>query len=435
MSDGGVELYVLDKNLKMIYLVDAYESLIWANRYVKEGDCEVYIEATSENLKYLRKGYYLSRPDDDMVCRIEKVQLDTDAENGNYLIVTGYDAKKIVGQRVIWSTISVDGKVEDYIRQIISDNLTSPGMHARQIVNDAGQNMFYLWNKANFSEVTTEQVSYKNVAEKIQELCVKYGWGYKVVVNQSKFWFVLYRGTDRSDTVIFSDEFENIISTHYIEDKSQYRNVALVGGEGEGAERSRNVSGYAEGIDRYELFVDAKDISRSISYEQLTETYPDGSIYPQGATTDAYWRMDYVNIPEVDPEQFAEIKIRYPNGQVVTIDGNTYWQAYDVDIAVLHRDNPESNFDVRLLDVIYNTYLINRGYEKLAEFPSTVSFEGSIDPQTTFSYKRDYFLGDIVKVRNEFGIEAEARIVEILESWDENGYTVEPKYEYLSTEV
>lgn len=430
-----LDVYVLNGDLQIIAMIDNYTSLIWANRYIENGDCELYIEATVENLNLLKKGNYLKRPDDDMVCRIEKVELDTSAEDGNFIIVTGFDVKKILHQRVIWNMISVDGNVEDYIRQIISENVSSPNQSSRYITNASGVPNFFLGNRAGFSEVITEQVSYKNVEEKLQEICTKYGWGFKIIVDVGNFYFVLYKGTDRSNSVIFSSDYENIISTKYIDDKSNYCNVALIGGAGEGSNRARNVSGYAEGMDRYETFVDAKDISRIITYDDLCELYPHGSIYPQGATTFAHWRMDYINVPKVDDEQFREVKQRYPNGQVVTIDGNTYWQCYDVDIAVLERIDVDADFIVTLLDVVYNTHLINRGYERLAEFPQVISFEGEIDPSTTFTYKQDYFLGDIVTVRNQFGIEAEVRIVEVVESWDTTGYVIQPKFEYLKLEV
>lgn len=437
MSNEMMEIYVLNGDLQPLALIDNYTSLIWANRYVEEGDCELYIEATAENLQILRKGNYLKRADDDMICRIEKIELETDVENGNFLIITGYDVKKFLKQRVIWNMISVDGKTEDYIRQIIQENLVTPNQSSRYITNASGRPNFFLGDRAGFSEVITEQVSYKNVGEKIEEICTKYGWGFKIIMDSTteNFYFILYKGDDRSESVIFAPEFENIISTTYTDDKSNFYNVALVGGEGEGSERSRNVSGYAEGLDRSEIFVDAKDISRTISYDELTDLYPHGSIYPQGAATFGHWRMDYINVPKVDAEQFREVKERFPNGQEVWIDGNVYWQCYDVDIAVLQRESADEDFEVTLLDVVYNTYLINRGYEKLAEFPEVISFEGSVDPETTFTYKRDYFLGDIVSVRNEYGIEAQVRIVEVVELWDTNGHTIEPKFEYLNMEV
>ena len=87
------DIYVLDGNLSLIYIIDTYKSCIWANRYYNVGDCEVYLPARPELMGILVKGNYLVRTDDDMVCRIKRIELDTDAENGDYLIVTGKTAK------------------------------------------------------------------------------------------------------------------------------------------------------------------------------------------------------------------------------------------------------------------------------------------------------------------------------------------------------
>ena len=48
-----------------------------------------------------------------------------------------------------------------------------------------------------------------------------------------------------------------------------------------------------------------------------------------------------------------------------------------------------------------------------------------------YKYKEDYNLGDIVNIVNEFGISINARITEIIESQDDNGYTIEPTFENI----
>lgn len=439
-----IDVYVLNGDLEQIGIIDNYTSLIWVNRYDTEGDCELYIEATSENLKLLKKGNYLSRLDDEMVCRIEKVELDTDVENGNYIIVTGYDVKKILGQRIIWSQTNVDGNVEDYIRDLVYTSLVNPILSARQIKNASGRANFFLGDKAGFTDVTSQQSTYDKVNKKVQELCKKYGWGYKVITDVGNFYFLLYVGTDRTNSVIFADDFENLISTKYIEDSSNLANVALIGGEGEGSERSRNVSGYAEGLNRNEIFVDAKDISRTITWGDLISMYPTTDQGGKGhidtsALGAAVYRMDSIDISIVDSNQLTELKNAYPDGQEITgADGNSYYQIYNVVIADLPAkaltEAMKDSDSVILRDLVYSVYLLNRGYEKLSEYGTVVSFEGSVEPDVTFKYKRDYFIGDMITVRNEYGIEAKARIVEVVEVCDDNGYSVEPKFEYFETQ-
>lgn len=435
-----IDLYVLNGDLERIGIIDSYVSLIWSNRYNEDGDCELYVEANDYSLSMLKKGYYLIRDDDDMVCRIKKIELTTDIENGNYLIVTGYDVKDILGQRVVWSQTNVDGNVENYIRKLINDSLVNPSLSARQIKNVSGRANFFLGDKQNFTEVISEQITYKSVREKTQELCKKYGWGYKVIADIGNFYFILYKGTDRSNSVMFSPQFENLISTNYQEDSTNLANIALVGGEGEGSERSRNVSGYAEGLNRNEIFVDARDISKTITWRDLIALYPTTDQGGKGhidesALGAAVYRMDSIDIAIVDNNQLTELQANYPSGQIITKSGNQYYQIYNVVIADLPAkaltETMDDTDDVILRDLVYSVYLLNRGYEKLAEYGTTVTFNGTVEPTMSFEYKKDYFLGDKVTVENEFGISAVARIVEVIEVVDENGYSIEPKFEYV----
>ena len=429
-----IEIIVLDRDLNRIGVIDYYESVIWAKRYNDIGDCELYLPATTEALSLLKKGNYLTRDDDDMVCRIETIEIDTDVETGNYLIVTGYDAKKILHQRIIWSQLNVDGSVEGYIRSMVQKSLCNPALEARQIRNSQGQQMFFLGNVAGFTEVTTEQVTYDVVGEKVRDLCLKYGWGHKIVQDAGKFYFVLYKGTDRKDSVVFSEEYENLKSTKFSDDETNLANVALIAGEGEGSERMRNVSGYAEGINRFEIYVDARDLSRTIDWESLTSMYPTtdhgGHGYIVETAGGVFYKMDLINIEILDADQLTQLEINYPNGQVVTIGGVNYYQIYDVIIADLESSSPEPTDSVILRPLIYEVYLLNRGYENMSEYGGIITFEGTIEPDVTFVYKVDYDLGDIVTVQNQYGISVDARIVEIVENEDSNGYKVEPKFEY-----
>lgn len=423
-----IDLYVYDTNLQLVGLVDAYTSLIWVPRYADLGDCEVYIEATTETLALLKKNYYLARNDDEMICQIKKIELDTDAENGNYLIVTGYDVKRFLDQRIIWYIMTCDGLLEDFIRDMITVSMIDEG--DRAIPN------FELGAAAGFTEQNSEQVSYKNLGEKVREYCKKYGWGYRVRLDSGKFIFELYKGTDRTAEVIFSDNYENLATSAYVEDDTNLGTVALVAGQGEGADRLRRVSGDASGLARHEIFVDAKDISYTLTWAELTEIYPTqdqgGSGYITGSAETGYsYALDNLFVQIIDENHLAELQADYPGGTVVEVGGTSYYQLEDAVVAALPNGDPGDSDTVTLAEIIYSVYLLTRGYDKLSEFGSIVSFEGAIEPNTTFEYKKDYFLGDLVTVENEFGISVEARITEVVEVNDNNGYSVEPKFEYI----
>lgn len=432
------DIYVLDQNFNLVYVVDTYKSCIWSKRYVELGDCELYLPATAELLTVLVIGYYLVRQNDDMVCRIKKVQLDTDAENGDYLIITGKDTKDLCDQRIVWSTMTCDGPLETFIRQMVTSTMITPSLSARTMLKANGSALVALGSAAGFTDILTEQVSYKNVGEKIREYCTKYGWGYKMILNGSTLNFILYKGVDRSDEVFFSDDYENLDTTTYTLDDTNLGNVALVAGEGEGSERSRNVSGYEEGIDRYEIFVDAKDITQTVSWSDLVSLYPTTDSGGQGyfATEGSQnvYRLNYLNVHIVDSDQLTQLKANYPTGQEITIDGIDYYQVYNVTIANVPSASPADNDNVTLRAVIYEVYLLNRGYDKLAEYGEKITFNGTIEPKVTFEYKEDYDLGDIVTVQNRYGVTASVRIVEVIEVDDDNGYSVQPKFQFVEQE-
>lgn len=431
-----IDIYVLNKNLEAVGIIDSYRSLIWANRYYTVGDCELYLEASDSNISLLEAGNYLVRADDNMVCRINRVEVDTSAEEGNYLIVNGTDTKSFLDQRIVWSTLTCDGNLESFIRQLVNKTLINAALGARSLYKPNGSLLLQLGTAAGFTEVLTEQVTYKNVGEKVRDYCKTYGWGYRVVLSNNTLWFQLYNGTDRSNEVFFSDAYENLSSTKYVDDKTNMGNVALIAGEGEGANRARNVYGYAEGIDRYEHYIDAKDIAKSITWSDLTSAYPTtdqgGQGYISGNATSGYtYKMNYLNVQIVDGDQLTWLQTNYPSGQIITIDGNRYYQVYNEVIADIPSNAPDDTSICKLRDLVYSVYLLNRGAEKLSQYGEVISFEGSVIPDITFIYKQDYFLGDMVTVENEYGISATARITEIVEVLDENGYNMEPKFEYL----
>lgn len=351
-----MELWILDRNFEQIGVVDDYKSLIWSKRYNELGDCEIYIGASDRTISLFQKGHYILRADDDMICRIERIEIDTDTEEGNFLVVTGYDCRKILNQRIVWWQTNFTGTAEDFIRTIIMNNVINPPETRRRIPH------FTLGASKGFTDRVEIQSTYDYLFDKIKEICATYGYGSRLTYNGSDFTFELYKGVNRSvaqytnDVVIFSPDFENLISTNYVNDSSEIKTAALVAGEGEGAQRTRRELGGGTGFNRYELFVDAKDISST--------TEDDHQMTPQE----------------------------------------------------------------------YQALLQQRGEEKLAENITLISFDGQVEPNYSYKYGEDYFLGDIVTVRNEYGIQANARITEVIESHDDNGYSIIPTFEYVENE-
>lgn len=420
-------IYVFNQNVERIDTIVKYNSVIWASRYSSRGDCELYLAATEKNIQTLRVGYYLARPDDDMVCRIEKIEVMTDAENGNYLTVTGRDVKTFLHQRIIWGTVAPGGGlVNDFIRGLVQSQIIQADNPDRKILKPNGDPLLTLGTDHSLPGTDYQQFSYQNLGEVIENYCATYGWGYRVVNNAGTLEFELYSGTDRSASVIFSYEMDNLVGSDYIDDHAEIKNVALVGGEGQGADKRLNSFGGAKGADRYEIYVNKDSMSSEITYGELKAAYPGGTDAPAG------YVITNLNILIMDNAERAWLAENYPSGTEVTIDGEIYYHLNTALIATTSTLHPADKDKVQMTDLLYHIYLLNAGLEALAKYGEIITFNASIMPNVTFTYKEDYFLGDIVTIRDKFGNEAKARISEIIEVDDENGYRCDPKFTYTS---
>ena len=344
-----MELYILNTNFEIIDFIDTYKSIEWVKRYYDTGDFVLDTVADLKTVKSLQRRNFIVREDDERIMMIEKVTISTSAENGNTINVSGRSIEAILGRRIVWKQTNSKSSetAEAFIRRLIDENCINPSDTKRKIPK------LKLGTLNDFTEKIEKQVTGDNLLTVVIEICQAYGYGFKITMDsEGNLVFDLYKGTDRSYNqqenpyVIFSRDFDNISNTEHEYDETSMCNVALVGGEGEGTDRRYQSIGDYEGFERYELFVDAKDISSN-------------------------------------------------NGEI--------------DAAA------------------YNNLLIERGNEKIAESAMTESYAGEVENTNTYVYKVDYDLGDIVQIVEEYG-EATPRIIEIIESDNENGYRIVPTY-------
>lgn len=425
-----ITIEVLDKNLDAIGMIEMYNSLIWSNRYWDIGDCELYLPATQDNLDLLKMGYYLRRYDDDMVCQIRKIEVDTDVENGNYLIVTGIDTKAMLDQRVYFNT-AYFGDAERMMR-LMTIYVTSYNLVPRRtpFKKENGEQLIKAGEYNGFTDRLDSQRRFFNVGELWREVCHRFNWGYRFRLDGGQLAFEFYTGADKSHYISFSPEYENLAASKYVHDRTHMGNAAVIAGAGQGADRLYVVAGEASGADRFEIYVDARDLQREVTYADVMTAYSNGAIRGDEVAGYTYY-VPYFDVMVTDEVQLARLRMDYLNGIVIVIDGKRYFRVYDIDIADLPTNEPTDETAAVWRKIVYDSYLASRGLDKLAEYGETKIFEGSVIPDVTFKYKEDYFLGDLVTVENELGISAIACIVEVVEVDDDNGYRLEPKFEYI----
>jgi hypothetical protein len=83
----------------------------------------------------------------------------------------------------------------------------------------------------------------------------------------------------------------------------------------------------------------------------------------------------------------------------------------------------------------YEAILRQKGYDTLIDNTPNTAFEAEVDPEAMFVYGRDYFIGDIVQVVNEYGIEGRAYISEVIMSCDDSGTYMYPTFKIIEKGV
>lgn len=271
---------VLNKSLKQIDIIDSYSSLIWSMRFYLDGDFELCVSVNEKNIESLQEGHYITRDDDSNVGIIEKIKIIADETGNEKMIVSGGFLPTILKRRIIENQTVINDTISNAIKKLLNENVIAPSNDKRKISNIA-----YVDNY--IPTRIDAQYTGKNLLEVIEGLCETYHVGFKGYLDDgSRICFTLFEGVDRSYNqrsvphAIFSDEYDNLISSEYTIVYADQITDALVAGEGEGVDRKTLwvSNGEHSGIDRYETYVDQRNLSSNdgeismVEYDkQLTE--------------------------------------------------------------------------------------------------------------------------------------------------------------------
>lgn len=323
-----MNINVLNKNFEQVDVIDSYESVIWTTRYFTPGDFELMLSVDSEIIENLKEGYYLVREQDALsedeyhnVMIIENFEITTDAEEGDKLLVKGKCLKSIVGRRVVHQQTILNGRVDVCIKELLNDNIINPSNENRKISNFVVGSH----NIINSYELSM-QVTGNNLAEVISEICMTYGYGWDMFIKSSIFIFYLYEGVDHSYNqsenpyVIFSSEFDNLLTSDYKSIRDNYANVAIVAGEGEGINRKKVIAGSVKGLDRYEIFVDSRNSSSNDG--EITEDEYNNMLLEEGVEELSNRKITTSFEGDVDDNGNFKLKTDYNMGDLVQVEND-----------------------------------------------------------------------------------------------------------------
>ncbi len=300
-----MELYIYNSNRELAGIVESFEYLRWTRRYSQCGSFELKAIATQENTALLKEGNIIWKSDDEEAGIIEHLELSQTEQE--IITASGRFATSFLARRIVWQTEKLSGDISNCVEQLINNNLINPSDTARKI-----SGISFL--SPNLNVPISTQVSYRNLMDVITELCEVSEVGIKTVFTPSTgiLTVMLYMGLESQ--AVFSKEYENLTEQIYTISAADYANTALVGGEGEGADRTFVAIASGSGEERHEIFIDAKDLRK----DDFGADYIDTLIF-RGQSKLNEQAIRYSFDTSVNPHGNLSYKTDYDLGQTVKV--------------------------------------------------------------------------------------------------------------------
>lgn len=387
-----MDALILNRKFETQCICDAFESFIWVERYRDVGEFELYLPVDQKFMPYIQPQNYVWRKGTKRLMIIEDILIDTDAEVGPHLTITGRSLESLLERRVVAYRTTINGNLQNGIQKILYQNAIYPSESNRVIPGLR----FIRNNDPRITSLTCElNLLGENLLEVIVSLCEENDLGFKIEYNEElgTFDVSLYYGEDRSydqdvnPWVVFSPNYDNLLSSQYYQSARNLRTAAVVAGDAnnEYGQEIVDVDANPEltGLDRREMFVDGSDIETpnpTVNEESIRERL------------------------EEKGKKEHEIQAAIDEAMAQAIEQTS---------------------------AVYRRQLKSKGYGEVTATHRTESFSGEIEAVRQYVYDRDFFLGDVVQVQDSYGREANSRISEVVMTHDISGESLIPTFTTL----
>lgn len=310
------ELWVFvvnDSEFTAVGSITQYTSVTWPDKYNGYDSFELYAPITDINRELLKKENILWVKGKKAV-RIEIIECEFDEEGERTYLVKGRTIESILESRIVWNSYSCTNKyISTAMYDLVKENCVNPLLSYRKIPYLYCADDTYIGKKIEYQE--TGGTVYESLVDLSQE--EEIGFTIDFLPEEKKLLFRVYQGADlsnpsNSNCILLSTSMEDILSSDYYLNIQAEKNVALVAGEGTGANRKRISVGDSSsaGFLRKELYVDARDLQSTIYKDDGTEETLTESEYLSSLTT-----RGLTNLSKCAVTQTFEAQIRTLNGQ------------------------------------------------------------------------------------------------------------------------
>jgi Siphovirus ReqiPepy6 Gp37-like protein len=365
-----MDLFTLDSTFQRDKVIDEYISLIWTERFIKNGDMNLVLPSTPERRAALAEGVFVGLLDSDV-----PMQIETQSTEDGLITCVGKTLDTFFNQREIWITVdpAIDtwdlrGKPGELLGYIVQEMLVS-GLYVNNEALGIGGDLNAIpYLVVGDIDTTGDEISVKipigPVYDAIFPIAETYNIGMKVFLSRSdafgyELTFTSYKGLDRTsdqlenNLVQFSSQLDSLSNVKELRSLAEYKTVAYVfppdwsSSTPPVVEYAPGADPAATGFDRRILVTRATDISN----DQVAPAVP----------------------------------------------------------------------GVTLLSL-----MTQKAKDALANNNFTKIVDGEVVPQSQYKYGTDYMLGDLIELKGQDGLPQKAQITEFIRSKDATGERAYP---------
>lgn len=342
---------VITQDFQLLTELDRYESAIVTRSWHGIGELELRINRHIKDTHLLQRGVLLiigGQLHKVYIIKHKEIELDENGKATENWFIKAPALKSVLGQRLTLppshtANDNKQGPAEEVMKHYVNNNAVNPVDINRIIPN------LVIADNFNRGDTLSWRSRFKNLAEELEEQSRASGLGWNVSLDlKAKKWvFDVMEGRNLTTKqsilppVIFSPQFDSLKTLNFSESELNYRNTAYVAGQGEGVDRRVIEIGDSAGIDRYELFVDARDVEEEIQRNDGSDSTP----RPEQDIINDLTNRGNRELEKMIQEQYLE-------GQILSKSPFVYEKDYDLgDIVTIQNKDWGVTMDARITEI------------------------------------------------------------------------------------
>lgn len=252
-----MEIRFYTSDMDFVGIMENQKYVNWSRRYFEPGSFEIIAPITDDNIALTARSNLVWIRGAAEAGVIEDRLIEEGATN-NQITARGRFLSSYMDRRLIRPKVNFSGRIEVAMRQLLSGAEPLP--------------LVELGTLMGFTDTITFQASYKNLLSYEEKLAQSgnYGFRFRPNFSDKKIVFEIYKGVDRTlsqsdnSRVVFSEQYNNLTDIQMRETDQLLKNCIYIGGQVDEDTGARTIVSFGTentGLERRELFVDARDMS------------------------------------------------------------------------------------------------------------------------------------------------------------------------------